>query len=1079
MFVAHHLVRRSAAPHGVSKVLASARALLVTAALTVAASTANAGITIPGAPLQANAGVPANVMFILDDSGSMASDFMPDALPATTTINVASQAFTRNTIYYNPSVVYRPWRQADGTYMADASYGAASDHDTHLLSNIDLGSANRTFYVPLSASDPADGTKYTRYRLRSDGTADACLWTAGPPAGYNACSTVSSFTWPALDPVDPPVVRTLAQEKQNFANWYTYHRTRSKAAKAGASSAFNEIGTDIRVGFTTIWDRGTFRIPVATDNGLFDDIGANTNRSTWFGRLFDATASGTTPLKVALNRAGQYFSESGASSPYGPDPTATQITCRQNFAILTTDGYSNEGAFATLNYDGTASGTITGPAGRTYTYNPALPYSDGVSGTLADIAMRYWKSDLRTDLVNNVPTSGADPAFWQHMVTFGLSIGLKGNLDPKTDLPNIISGAKTWPNPPLNNHISALDDFWHASINGHGDFVAASSPQEFTDGLKGALAAILSRTRSNANVAVTATRITGGTRVFEPSYNTGLWTGEIKAFPVTSSGVGTTPVWLASDGIPSHAGRSIYAWDGTGGTAFSWAALTPAQQAAFGAVEIFDYVRGDDSNEQRNGGTLRDRTTKLGDVVHSSPVYEPDTGTLYFGANDGMLHAVDALTGAERFAYVPGGVDYSELATLADRDYAHKFFVDGELAISTVLQTPGKRILVGLLGRGGRAGSPTVYALDVTDPTSFNASDVLWEFQDPDLVNALGRPLITKLNNGETGVIIGNGYNSSTDRSALFVLNVETGALLSKIDTGQGSAATPNGMATPKGWDYDRNGTVDLVYAGDLLGNVWRFNLSSNDPNVWDDAGSRFVLHVARDAGGNRQPITGAMSIGLHPLTFERWVFFGTGRYLSATDPPSKAVQSWYGLIDRSATIANRTPLRQRTITTETTIAGRTVRTFSTATAGDMIGKQGWYLDLLTPPYPPGTPEGERMVTDSILFGGILLASSIIPTASLCDADVKGFVNAIDPFTGANLTVPYFDSNGDGSVDANDVVSTPGGPVPAGSIDLGGGFTTNPVVVDNVLLAGGIVKSVNVADPSYAGRISWRELIRR
>lgn len=1054
----------------------TARVAIAFALLTAVSSLANAGINIPAAPLQANAGVPANVWFVLDDSGSMASDFMPDDVPDTRNFRLETQTFARNSIYYNPSVSYRPWRQPDGTYFPNASYEAVSTSATHLTGVRNLALSNQVFYVPNSGGDPGDGTQYTRYRLRIDGNADACTWLA-PPARYDLnCTPVTSFTWPPLVTGDPPVVRSVAQEKQNFANWYHYHRTRTKAAKAGASDAFNEIGTDIRVGFTTIWDRDTMRIPVGQNGGLFDDNGGAMNRTEWFNRLFDATANGGTPLKRALDRAGQYFSESGSSGPYGPEAGAAQTTCRQNFMILTTDGYSNENAYPVANYDGTAAGPITGPNGRTYSYTPSLPYQDTSSGTLADWAMRYWITDLRPTLENNVPTSAQDPAFWQHMVTFGLAIGLKGNLDPKTDLPNIVNGTKQWPNPPLNNHITAIDDFWHATINGRGDFVTASNPQEFTAGLKNALAAILSRTRSNANVAVSSTRISGGTRVFEPSYATGAWTGELKAFSITSAGIGTTPDWLASAGIPNHLARRIYTSDGTTGRTFTWASLLPAQQAALGSPAVLDYLRGDGSNELRNNGTLRDRSSVLGDIVNSSPVYEPDTQTIYFGANDGMLHAVDATSGAERFAYVPSGIDYADLAALADRNYAHKFFVDGEIAVSTTYQTPGRRILVGTLGRGGKAGAATVYALDVTDPTSFDSSDVLWEYRDPDLVNALGRPLITRLNNGRVGVLIGNGYNSATDRASLHILDIENGSVISKIDTGAGSNVLPNGLGAPKGWDVDRNGTVDEVYAGDLLGNLWKFDLTG-PRTQWSRAANRSVLFVARDAANNRQPITGGLSIGLHPTSFKRWIFFGTGRYLSASDPSNRAVQSWYGITDEGTAINARTDLKQRRLIEQTAVNGRVVRAFEPAVAGDMAGKRGWYVDLLTPP-PPGTAEGERIISDSILFGGILLASSIIPTQALCDADVRGFVNAIDAFSGGALTAPYFDANGDGVVNSADRISTSSGNVAVGSIDLGGGFTTNPVVLENILAAGGLVKTVNVANPQYAGRISWRELIR-
>ena len=359
--------------------------------------------------------------------------------------------------------------------------------------------------------------------------------------------------------------------------------------------------------------------------------------------------------------------------------------------------------------------------------------------------------------------------------------------------------------------------------------------------------------------------------------------------------------------MPAHGSRRIFTHDstessGSDGNLFNWAGLSAAQKTALGGATdgptVLAYLRGDASNEERNGGTFRDRsTTVLGDIDHSSPVYvdtnpdgDPNTNdgsrTVYVGANDGMLHAFDADTGVEQFAYVPLGVDFSKLKTLSDPEYVHHYSVDGELAVSTRIQTPGKNILVGLMGRG----SKSVYALDVSDPTTFGTSNVLWEFTDPDLGNALGEPIITKLNNGETGVIFGNGYNSATGRSVLFVLNIETGAVIKKFDTGAGDTGpNDNGMATPRGWDANRSGTFDFLYAGDLLGNVWKFDLNAASTASWAIGVGGSPLFVATDAGGARQPITGGIAIGLHPITFQRWIFFGTGRYMTSGDPQTAA----------------------------------------------------------------------------------------------------------------------------------------------------------------------------------------------
>src|SRR5690606_5374059 len=163
---------------------------------------------------------------------------------------------------------------------------------------------------------------------------------------------------------------------------------------------------------------------------------------------------------------------------------------------------------------------------------------------------------------------------------------------------------------------------------------------------------------------------------------------------------------------------------------------------------------------------LRVRSTLLGDIVNSSPTYVADTGTLYVGANDGMLHAFDAETGEEQFAYIPGIIDFNQLAKLSRGDYLHKFFVDGPIAVSSRKLTPGKNLLVGALGRGGKG----LFGLDVSTPDSFGTSDVEWELAETagnNMGMVLGRPILAPVRSGVTAAVLGNGVNSTSGRAAL------------------------------------------------------------------------------------------------------------------------------------------------------------------------------------------------------------------------------------------------------------------------------------------------------------------------
>ena len=1054
----------------------------------------HAAVSLPDTPIQTNNGLAPNIWFILDDSGSMAWRYMynPDIASlirdgatvvstrtgnntgtdstygsnSTNLLAMYDQSYVTNTIYYNPHTIYRGWQNADASYMGNRAYNSVLTSNTLVDANVgSLTGEVQTFYVPL-ALNTNDARQYARFTFETDGTAGRCVWTVADNA-FTTCTTETSFNWSG-------VIRDVAQEKQNFANWFSYHRTRSKVAKAGASYAFNDpdvfnADNQYRVGYTTIWAGGnglpdqTFRIPVATSNGEF----TGANRDTWFSRLFATGATNATPLIPALTRAGQYFEETDANGPWGPQANGSQYECRQNFTILTTDGYWNSGATVVGNSDDTAGALITRPPLASYTYAPVRPYMDNWSNTLADVAMHYWNRDLRPETVmtNTVPTSATNIAFWQHMVTFGISIGLKGTLDPKTDLPDLISGVKVWPQP-VANTITTIDDLFHASVNGRGKFVTAGNPQEFADGLGSALRAISDSIGSGSNATVTGTSTAAGTKVFQASYFSLGWYGALKAFPVTAAGTDTaTTLWTAS--IPAFATRNIYTHNGSAGTSFP----TAAQSTAL-TPDVANYIRGDRSKEQPDttpstGRILRKRTSLLGTIVNSSPTYVKNADTVYAGANDGMLHAFDGTSGAERFAYVPRGINLVKLKEYSEPDYNHGFFVDGPLVVSTDRELTGQKVLVGTLGRGGKG----LFALDVTNPATFGPTRVLWDRSgnfDADVGQILGKPLIAKLNDGSTAVIVPNGLNSNNEDSVLLVYDLRTGVEIKRLSTGN---TTNNGLSSPRGWDEDGNGTIDTIYAGDFQGNVWKFDLSSSSKTAWKVAKKLFAPTTAGD-----HPVTGGVTIAVDPATDMRWVFFGTGRFLTANDITNKTLQTWYGVIDDIAVTASvtRTGLTARNIAQ---VSGNN-RAFEPNSILPTNSK-GWYIDLDQP--PTNEEQGERMVGEQQVVKNVLISASIIPipnTGNPCQPG-RGYINAIDAFTGTSLKTGLFDANRDGTFGgAGDKLGSDA----VGSIDLGVGMVTDPALLDKLLVAGGSLATLasTPLDPAlYGGRISWREIIRR
>lgn len=905
--------------------------------------------------------------------------------------------------------------------------------------------------------------------------------------------------------------RSVADEKTNFATWYSYYRSRTKSAKGGAAEAFNTLGNRVRVGYRTIHNRSNFNIPVqdGNDGRFVNNDGTNgnpatTSRSVWFNRLFNANANDGTPLQRALDDAGQYFSGNAASGPYGPEATANQLSCRQNFSILTTDGYWNTSTINTDNDshgDGYNGSVITnGPAAadggvavtdskyKTYQYKKPAPYKDSNSNTLADVAMRYWKRDLRTDLANNVPSDyskvagyndqvGRDPAFWQHMVTFAISIGLKA----KSGLSSVeeVTAATTWEAPGYDDSDN-VDDLLHAAVNGRGTFVSASSPQAFADGLAAALSKIEERTAAFSNVGASdTTQLNNGTLIFTASYVSARWTGLLRA----ENAVTGVEVWKTTDAgkFAAHGSRKVITRGGSltggvggtgvgGGAAFPTSAQEtalartggPANFAVTGANNA-SYIKGSTALAGSSPGQLRVRSTVMGDVVNSSPAYVADSHTVFVGANDGMLHAFDAATGIERFAYIPGIINFGHLADISRGDYEHRWFVDGPIAISPKTMSPdgAKNILVGALGRGGRG----LYALDVTSPSTFAASNVKWERRSTNATAAsdnmgmvLGMPILAKVRGSvSSAVVAGNGVNSGSDKAVLLVLNMDNGDVIREIATDN---TTGNGLFAPTGIYAADGKTLVYAYAGDLQGNVWKFDMTSSTPSAWT---AKKIFHAEKTTG-TPQPITGGIASAVDPRTNKRWIFFGTGSYLTAADGNDTGTnkQSMYGVIDdiTAGSAYTRSDLTSRSVTADSSGNERYFQDLASNTT------KGWYVDL------PG--RGERIVQNAQIDGSYLVTASMMPSGDSCaDAAGAGFINAITPFPDmAAGNKSYFDLDGDGNTDD---AGTSG--KPTGSVKTEG-MPTLPLLMPGTLryqtsAAGG--GSLPKGIPQW-NRVSWREL---
>ncbi|WP_146908752.1 pilus assembly protein [Arenimonas daejeonensis] len=909
---------------------------------------------------------PANSNTVRDFNGVDEND------TETTTINLTDGWFTAVTSFYSGgggsgNLRLRVYDVNSGNLVceADTNNGVAETCTAHGLSS-------GPFRFELYVANGSGNRDLDNVRLTVTSGGNGCTAPSGGVYSWRGCTIAVPVRFPSSDN------RSAADELINYATWFSYHRTRMKIAKAGASAAFNQLGGNVRVGFRSLHENNSntdYDIPVGDgNNGNFE----GTARSDWFGKLFNARGQSGTPLRAALQSTGEYFTQTGASGPYGP-AAANQLACRQNFAILTTDGFWN-GSLSTSvgNQDGTSGASIinhrlpsTDPNYDAIRYTRAHPYQDGAgttnySNTLADVAMKYWKEDLRTDLDNIVPPGADNPAFWQHMVTFGISIGLKGTVDQTSvaqvlqdGRPRINGSNVNWPDPTDTENAERIDDLLHAAVNGHGEFIAATSADRFRDALVGVLGQIQSRLASGSNVATNSTTFQSDTRMYQATYTSGIWTGDLVARDVTEvGGISDTEVWRVSarilatyaDGNTSndYHNRSVFTWNGTAGSSFPTGTQSTALTRATGSAAVTgadnaSYIKGARSLEASNGGLLRNRSSVLGDIINSSPFYVRDSETIFVGANDGMLHAINALTGDVRFSYVPAGVNMTALASLSDPAYTHNFFVDGPVAVSGSRVVSGTNYLVGTLGRGGKG----VFALNVTAPASMADSGVLWDKTaavDADMGYVTGLPLIVNGNNDEALAIVPNGIDSTNGSAVLYVYNVATGAQLAKIDTG---ATGGNGLASPRAADLNADGKVDYVYAGDLQGHIWKFDFTSNVATNWAVALSGQPLFTATDSGGAAQPITGGLALARESTSDEIWVTFGTGKLISSGDLSDTSVQTMYGVIDGDVPVV-RADLTVRTIAAVgIDSAGRPARAFET------LGTAGRFRWLVCGPRQP------------------------------------------------------------------------------------------------------------------------------
>ena len=586
-----------------------------------------------------------------------------------------------------------------------------------------------------------------------------------------------------------------------------------------------------------------------------------------------------------------------------------------------------------------------------------------------------------------------------------------------------------------------------------------------------------SSARSIAKSAVSNKNLTtAGSTIYQGAFDTSDWSGDVLSLPISLTGtstvsLGTNPNWSAATVLSSTPAASRTIVVGRAGltpnptaSAFLWASLdtsmqtnlnklTPATVADSLGEDRLKYLRGDKSKE---GSPFRTRNKLLGDVVNSGIVFsgtpstnitpyttaystfysdnKARTAAVFVGANDGMLHAFNATNGAELFGYIPSWMG-PKLAALTANSYNanHQAYVDSTPAVaeaqvgSAGTSADWKTVLVSGTGAGG----PGVFAIDVTDPTAFSASKVMWEFtkaDDVDMGYVVGRPRILKLRTSAPTTtpatyrwfaVVASGVNnyspypnsagtfSATGNPALFLL-----ALDKPVGTAWTSSGTdPNYYKLTVPVDTTLNATnatgainfeatkgdvgeLSQLYMGDLHGKLWRLDFSQHGTAEWDftklsfyktSATEPYPLYAAKTAAGLVQPITMAptiVSAGTVGGVKQSYVTFGTGKYLENSDKTSLAQNSFYALFENGATsgvdgaiIPSRGRLQAGAVNTTTLsitvpsfVWGMPDKDTNTKT------RAGWYFDYVYP--------GEKSISSASINGDLIIFGSVIPLAA-------------------------------------------------------------------------------------------------
>lgn len=704
----------------------------------------------------------------------------------------------------------------------------------------------------------------------------------------------------------------------NYLNWIFWHATdeqrsavpvitRVQVAKLVVNDIINR-SERVRFGLTV------FNADVNNHGGtVIAECGAD--KATLTSTVNNIRANTWTPLGETMEDILDYFRRAGSGAPI-------QEHCQYNFLIVMTDGFPtmdrNVSAYLVdADGDGRDPGTCAS-IGAPY------PESNYCSDHMDDVAFWMRHNDLRGDLPN-----------MQTVITYTIGFGIDAGILQET------------------------------ASNGGGFYLTSNNAAELWLSLSRVMADIITRISSGAAVAVVSTERGDEDRLYRGKFMPSLWRGYLEAFDLPYE-AGEPNVWEAGDLLSARnpADRTIFT--GIGSQEYNWSTGHAADlmgrlgvSTVDSAATLMQWVRG----HEQAGYRMRD-FWPLGDIIHSTPVvvgrpsnFTVDEGYqtflqthrdrprhIYVGGNDGMLHAFRADSGHEVWAFIPEFA-LPKLKLIAHPDYCHTYTVDQTPAIRDVkLSGTWKTVLVG----GGREGGQSYFCLDITNPAS---PSLLWQTEIAGIGNTMSEAEYA-LVDGESIVLVGSGLDEAGGRASIYALDLATGSLLGQrlLSTVAGGR---NKATTPKAVDHDFDGQTDVVYIGDMAGNLWRLEPDGGNPADWD-AVRLFQCN---------QEITAQPSVAFDEY-YNLLVYFGTGAYLTDPDVSTVDQNSFYCVIDNgSGTELARGDLRDQT-----------------SDPDDLGTADGWFVDLWN------RPAGERVTERAVVVAGTVYFTSFAPSLSPCDA---------------------------------------------------------------------------------------------